>query len=1008
MRTTLVLMFLIGACGGDRAPGPSLITLTPAAPDTGDDLVVTIDTEALDPEGDAVTYSYLWYKDHELQSDYSEATLPADATTKGDTWAVEVIAVGDGNEGPVVEAEVTVVNALPTAEVVMQSASPLSSEDIVASVTAVDLDGDTVALEWSWTRDGVATGHSGDTVSADDTLRWQTWEVSVLPYDGGEYGIPGTAAAIVGNAPPTVDSVTISPEEAYEDTVLEASVSTSDLEGDVPSITYAWYVDGSLATDATDATLTGEHFDKDQEVWVEITASDPYDSASPVASGSVTILNTPPTLTAVTMDPIELYESSVATCVGSDLADIDGDDLVQAYAWYVNGGAVSTDASIDGTLFDRGDSVYCSVGADDGEVVGPTVESDTRTVLNEPPVVPSVSIAPGSPAEGDTLTATVGAATDADGDPVTTSYAWYVDGSVVSTAMELGSSYFSKHQDIHLEVTPNDGFGSGDPTTSATVTAVNTPPSFTGLSTDPSEAAWGGSLTALTTGWSDADGDAESYDYAWYVEGSLAGSGSSLDLSSYTRGDEVYLEATANDGDDPGNTLTTNVMVIQRLLYASDADMVFEGSAGDNAGFALSLAGDLTGDGVSDIIVGAPGNNDEANDAGGVYLVSGTSTGTVDYTSAQVFLWGTEVDEEVGWSVSGLGDATGDGYDDFIVGVPSDSTFASTSGAAFVIPGPITSDTELGTAGIAILGTTTDEQVGWSVAGAGDVDNDGYNDILVGAYGRASGTGAAYLAYGPFTSTHYSTTMDITMAGELTGDQAGCAVASAGDVDSDGYDDILVGAEAESSVYSENGAAYLLYGPVSTSWGLAYADTKLTGEADWDNAGYALSGGGDIDGDGSDDVLVGARWEDSGGSAAGACYLVTGPSAGTASLSTAQAKLIGDTSNELAGNAVVGLGDLDGDGYGDLAVGAEGDASLGTNTGATFILLGPLTGTIAVQDQAYATIQGDTVGDKLGYAIAAGQDMDGDGTPDLVVGAPYEDSNGTSSGAAYLFSGADL
>lgn len=1008
MRNALVILLLASACGGDRAPGPSLIRLRPLQPDTGDDLVVTVDVDALDPEGDSVDYRYLWYRDNELQADYSEAILPADATAKGELWRVEVVAVDGKLEGPPVAAEVTVLNALPTVEITMAPAEPLSNEDIVATATALDLDGDTVAMEWSWTRDGEVTSYTGDTIPASETLRWQTWEVFILPYDGAEYGEIGTAAAIVGNEGPSVDGIVISPTEAYEDSVIEVELDVRDLEGDVPTMSYAWYVDGSLVADAIEATLTGEHFDKHQEVWVEVTASDPYDAASPVTSDSITILNTPPTLTTVTVDPTELYEGSVATCVGSDLEDIDDDELSMAFSWLVNGSEVSTDETIDGTLFDRGDSVTCSVGADDGEVVGPTVESETFTVLNSPPVVPSVSITPSSPAEGDTVTATLGTPTDDDGDSVTVAYAWYVDGSLVSTDTELDSSLFDKHQDIYLEVTPSDSLGSGDVATSATITAVNTAPSFTGLDTDPGEAAWGGSLIAVTTGWSDADDDPEDYAYAWYVDGVVESTGSSFDLSPYDRGSEVYLEATADDGDDTGNTIATDVLVIQRLLYASEADLIFQGKAGDNAGLALGLAGDLTGDGNSDIIVGAPGNNDSANDAGGVYLVSGPSTGTIDHSSASVFLWGTEEEEEVGWSVSALGDVTGDGWDDLVVGVPNDSTFASTSGAAFVVPGPISGDYELGTAGIAILGTTSGEQVGWSVAGAGDVDNDGYADILVGAYGRSSSTGAAFLAYGPFTSTHYSTSMDITMAGEAAGDQAGGAIAGAGDVDGDGYADILVGAEAESEAGTETGAAYLLYGPVTNSWGLAYADAKLTGETDWDNAGYSVSSAGDIDGDSLDDVLVGSRWEDSGGSAAGACYLITGPVTGTSSLSTAQAKLIGDTSNQLAGNAMSGMGDLDGDGFGDLVVGAEGDASLGTNTGAVFVLLGPLTGTVSLRDQAYATIQGDTVGDKLGYAVVSGQDLDADGTPDLVVGAPYEDSNGTSSGAVLLFSGAAL
>jgi hypothetical protein len=1008
MRSTLLFLFLAAGCGADRAPGPSLINLKPPVPTTTDDLVAKVNTDAVDPEGDAVSYRYLWYRDDELQADYGEATLPADATAKGEVWRVEVIAEAEGLEGPSVQAEVTVVNSPPTVNLSISPDEPLSDQDITATATGEDPDGDSVQLDWSWTRNGVATSHTDGNVSATETQRWETWEVTVVPFDGTEYGEPATASVIVGNAPPEVESVSLEPAEAYEDTVLIASATASDFEGDSWGASYAWYVDGSLVAEATTSTLDGTYFDKHQQVQVQITVADPYEAADPVMSDPVTILNTAPQLTTATIAPTELYEGSTVTCVGSDLTDIDGDDLSMSYTWLVNGSEVSTAESIDGSVFDRGDTVACSVGADDGEVVGPTVQSDTVSVLNSPPVVPSVSIGPSAPAEGDTLTASVATAVDDDGDATSVSYAWYVDGSLVSTATELSSAFFDKHQDIHLEVTPHDGFIAGSPTSSATVTAVNTAPSFTGLTTDPTSAPWGETITAEPSGWSDADGDPEGYRYAWYVDGASAGSSASLDLSPYDRGSEVYVEVTADDGDDLGNSISSDVLVITRLLYASDADMIFEGEAGDNAGRSLSLSDDLTGDGVPDILIGAPGNMLEADDAGGVYLLAGDLSGTVDASQADAFLWGTEADEEAGWSVSSLGDVNRDGDADFIVGVPNDSTFATTSGAAFVVLGPHSSDQELGTAGYAILGTTAGEQVGWAVAGAGDVDSDGYDDILVGAYGRSSDTGAAFLAYGPFSSTHYSTSMDVTMAGESTGDQAGCAVASAGDVDSDGYDDFLVGADAESSVHSENGAAYLIYGPPVSIWGLGAADAKLTGEDDWDNAGYAVAGAGDIDGDGADDVLVGSRWEDSGGSAAGACYLITSTVSGTVSLSSAQAKLIGDSVNQLAGNAMTGLGDIDGDGHDDLAVGAEGDASLGSNTGAVFVLLGPLSGTLTLRDQAYATIQADALGDKLGVAVAGGRDLDGDSVPDLVVGAPYEDGNGTSSGAVYLFSGTEL
>ncbi len=605
-------------------------------------------------------------------------------------------------------------------------------------------------------------------------------------------------------------------------------------------------------------------------------------------------------------------------------------------------------------------------------------------------------------------------------------------------------------------------------------------------------------------------------------------------------------------------------------LSAADGFIIQGDAANDQAGYSVSGAGDVNGDGYADLIVGANQGGDGDRSAGEAYVVFGKASGpsdpfgSEDSTGRRVvdltnlapgdgfIIQGDVAGDQAGYSVSAAGDVNGDGYADLLVGAYRGDDGGSNAGEAYLVFGrasgpsdpqsnPFGREDSTGRRvvdltslvagdGFIIQGDAEDDNAGVSVSGAGDVNGDGYADLLVGAIGGHDGgiiAGEAYVVFGKasdFGDDVSNTLEDGTMVdrrvvdltnlapadgfiiqGDEDSDRAGRRVSGAGDVNGDGYADLIIGAHYGEDGGRNAGEAYVVFGKASGFGDNVINDLDdgttvvrrvidltslvatdgfiIQGDESNDEAGVSVSGAGDVNGDGYADLIVGALRADVNTPDvikydAGEAYVVFGKASGfgrevinvvedegdfprqvvdLTRLAAGDGFIIQGNENgyffrsgDYAGVSVSGAGDVNGDGYADLLVGANfadvntPDGTTRIDAGAAYVVFGKASGfgrevINDVEDEgafprqvvdlgSLATgdgfiIQGDEGGvsggisntevyggDRAGYSVSAGGDVNGDGFADLIVGAYNADVNApgntrTNAGEAYVLFG---
>ncbi|MBP7147218.1 MAG: FG-GAP repeat protein [Acidobacteria bacterium] len=413
-------------------------------------------------------------------------------------------------------------------------------------------------------------------------------------------------------------------------------------------------------------------------------------------------------------------------------------------------------------------------------------------------------------------------------------------------------------------------------------------------------------------------------------------------------------------------------------------------------GYAVATAGDVNGDGYSDAIVGAPAFDNGQGDEGRAFVFLGGASGL-----AATAAWTAERDQSnalFASSVAAAGDVNGDGYDDVIVGASAWSNGEFYEGAAFLYLGS--------PAGLQaspawqVEANQVFAQLGCSVAGAGDVNADGFADVIVGANGYDSNKGAAFLYHGG--PAGLSTTVARVLQPTSTSSQFGVSVATAGDVNADGFADVIVGANFHSNPSFNEGAAFVYLGSPA---GVAAAPA-WTGEANSPGAafGTSVSTAGDVDGDGYADVLVGAPEFDNGQSNEGRVFLYYGNAAANLNARAPWTFEI-DEADAYLGQSVAAAGDVNGDGRPDFAVGAPRSNYGAENAGRAYVFLGTPGGVAAAPGWEFGIGPGSQSFGEFGAAVATAGDVNGDGFSDVLVGGYKYDNPEWDEGRAWVYLG---
>ena len=613
-------------------PNAPEVTIDPANPVTGDALTAKIVAAATDPNRaqSELTYAYRWLRNG-VGAGIAGTSVPAQETTKGDTWEVRVAAADGFVDGPEGAATVVIGNTPPTctAATMLPSSGGTETTFTCSCSDRADPDvADTVVDHCAFTADGSPIGTDDGACSLPSSVTKKGMKIActVRPYDGEAEGPSVKAAAVtVVNTPPSAPlGVTLTPPEGNVATQLTCGWTSAASDADGDDVTYetTWLVNGFPNPGTMTQTVSagalvrsdGAQAKKGDVISCQIRSNDGEAKSDAGVSQGVTLGNAPPSGGVVTVAPATVKEGGELTCKADKGSDPDGDSIAWLYVWLVNEELVpgAKGETLTSDHFDKGDIVSCRVTPTDGEAEGAQVGSKNKaTVLNTLPTLTSATVSPEETNKIGELSCSHKGWADPDpADAPEVSYEWFFvgDGGSLDPLESFGPTYspssLAPGDQVVCVATPSNGAEHGESVQSPPALIINHPPTLTDVTLGPEAAFANTELECVPSGFADPDGDPPAYTFAWLRNGvPLAGAPSEPTLSKgFQKGDTIHCVVTPGDGTTSGADVLSNGVTIANKV-PTIASAAIDPPFGPTCGVYSCNAGDVADPDIADQVL---------------------------------------------------------------------------------------------------------------------------------------------------------------------------------------------------------------------------------------------------------------------------------------------------------------------------------------------------------------------------------------------------------------------